>query len=338
LPAAPRRLRAVVVVWLVALGACGDAAPTPTEPVTTGAPPIAVDVHGHRGARGLEPENTLPAFEVALDAGVDALELDLHFTADDVVVVWHDPTVDPAKCGLDPEAGEGALDPDDADATDLAIAALTLAELDAYRCDRNPDRGRFPDQSATGTALAGDDYRIVTLAELFEFVAEYAASDLKTAEQRSAASTVDFNIETKRVPDRPETIGDGFDGVTPGAFELAILDAAETAGVTDRVIIQSFDHRSLEAIRTVDGAIRLAALTRRNEPYPPDLAGFAQIWSPDHRSLSADDLREAHEAGVLVIPWTVNEPRDMNRLIDLGVDGLITDFPDVLVQIIEERS
>ncbi len=340
-PAARSRLVGLAIIGLAmigVLGACGGTGSTPVETEPPEPAPADLDVQGHRGARGLQPENTLPSFEVALDAGVDTLELDLHLTADGMVVVWHDPIIDAAKCSLDPAAGVAAPDPEIADGVDLAIAGLDRAQLEAYRCDRNPDPGRFPEQSAGGTALAGDDYRIVTLSELFEFVATYAASELKTPEQRSTASEVGFNVETKRVPDVPATIGDGFDGVTPGPFELAILEAVEAAGLADRVTVQSFDHRSLEAIRSVDASIRLAALTRRNEPFSSDLAEFAQIWSPDHRALTAGSLRDAHSAGLLVIPWTVNEPRDMNRLIDLGVDGLITDRPDLLVAIVEERS
>lgn len=287
-------------------------------------PSDPLDVQGHRGARGLKPENTLPGFEVALDAGVSTLELDLHFTKDAQVVIWHDPIVPSEKCEVADSAGSAKLD--------SAIASLSRGDLEAFTCAKNPDSGRFPDQTATPTTLAGDNYSITTLAELFEFVATYAQSELKTAEQQANAEVVQFNIETKRQPQLPSTINDGFDGETPGPFELAILETIAAAGLQDRVTIQSFDHRSLRAIRTVDDSTRLAALTRRNEPFDSDFADFAQIWSPDFRSLSAASLNDAQANGMLVIPWTVNDTSDMNRLIDLGVDGLITDRPDLLIQ------
>ena len=209
---------------------------------------------------------------------------------------------------------------------------MSRGELEQFRCAKNPDPGRFPDQTATPTTIAGDNYSIVTLGELFEFVTAYSQSELKTADQRANAEVVRFNIETKRLPERPETINDGFDGETPGPFELAILETIAITGLQDRVTIQSFDHRSLRAIRTVDDSTQLAALTRRNEPFDSDFADFAQIWSPDFRSVSAASLNDAQANGMLVIPWTVIDTSDMNQLIDLGVDGLITDRPDLLLQ------
>ena len=290
--------------------------------------PAGFDVEGHRGARGLHPENTLPAFEAALDLGVTTLELDLHFTADDQVVVWHDPVVDPSKCRLDLNAPAGVPSPDEASETALAVRSLTAQQLSGLRCDR----GRFPDQAPTRTDIAGADYRIVTLTELFAFVEDYAQSDLKTERQREGAARVQFNVETKRVRGEPRTIGDGFDGTNPGPFELALLDVVEQAGVGSRVIVQSFDHRSLRAIRLVDADIRLAALTR--DP-PRDPAAYADwgatVWSPRASTLDAELLEMAQAAGLLVIPWTVNDPEDMQDLIELGVDGLITDRPDLLL-------
>lgn len=304
----------------------------PSSETTAAQPeqPDPLDVQGHRGARGLKPENTLPAFEVALDAGVNTLELDLHFTMDGQVVVWHDPIVPTDKCEIADSAEVASLG--------SAIATLSRDELGAFRCAKNPDSGRFPDQTASPTPIAGDNYSIVTLGELFDFVAAYAESELKTAAQRQGAEAVEFNVETKRLPDRPVTINDGFDGETPGPFELAILETVVAKELQDRVTIQSFDHRSLRAIRALDESIQLAALTRRNEPFDAEFADFAQIWSPDYRSLSAAGLNEAQDAGMLVIPWTVNETSDMNRLIDLGVDGLITDRPDLLIQEISGRA
>lgn len=317
-----------------------DTAPTETTATTpptesTAAPlPVDIDVQGHRGARGLQPENTLPAFEIALDLGVDTLELDLHFTADGEVVVWHDAVVHPDKCRLDPDIASDAPDPQVAAEADLAIAGFTRSELEAYRCDLNPDSDRFPDQEAGGTAQAGDAYRIVTLAELFDFVAAYAVSTDKTNEQKAAAATVMFNVETKRVADSPATINDGFDGVTPGPFEQTLLQLIAAFGLESRVVVQSFDHRSLRAIRSVNDTIRLAALTSRNVAFSSEFAEFANIWSPDNRSVSASSLDAAHAAGLQVIPWTVNEAADMSRLIALGVDGLISDRPDILVAVV----
>ena len=215
------------------------------------------------------------------------------------------------------------------------IRNLTGENLSWYRCDRNPDPARYPDQNAAATALAGDDWSIVTLDGLFDFVSNYAASAQKTEEQRLAASVVRFNIETKRKPDQPGTIGDGFDGSAAGPFELAILGIIGDRGIGERVVIQSFDHRSLWAVAAIEPDIELAALSIRGAVDYADLASRgASIWSPNQDAVNADTLARAHAAGLDVIPWTVNDPKDMEALIALGVDGIITDRPDVLVELI----
>ncbi|MCA9897749.1 MAG: glycerophosphodiester phosphodiesterase [Ardenticatenaceae bacterium] len=302
--------------------------------VGTGNLPPGFDAEGHRGARGLLPENSLPAFETALDLGVTTLELDLHFTQDGQVVVWHDPIIDDTKCRL-PD------DPADPDAPDprnplrrIFISQQPLSVVQSYLCDLNPDSERFAEQTAVSTQLAGNDYRIITLAELFDFVEQYANSDLKTEAQRSNAAKVQFNIETKREPDHPEYIDDGFTGGEAGPFELAILEVVNGRFLTNRVIIQSFDHRSLRTIRDIDGEIRLAALTTGGEAKLDVYAAYKfNIWSPNQRDVTAELIAKAHDEGLVVIPWTVNETADMQRLIGWGVDGLISDRPDLLLNL-----
>jgi glycerophosphoryl diester phosphodiesterase len=296
--------------------------------------PEGFDVQGHRGARGLRPENTLPAFEAALDLEVTTLELDLHFTADGQLVVWHDPVIEAGKCGLSDGAPAAAPAPDDPAAQpQRATAALTVEQLGWFECDRNPDEGAYPDQKAEASELAGYDYRLVTLAELFEFVRSYAESDLKTATQRENAERVRFNVETKRRPDDPSTIGDGFDGVNAGPFELALLDLADRFELDDRVTVQSFDPRSLRAVHAIDPNIRLAALTFDTATELDDLvADGATVWSPRATNLTAQRIADAHDIGLEVIPWTVNDPDEMNELISWGVDGIITDRPDMLLE------
>ncbi len=339
------RLMALGLAFVAACGSNGAVDTTTAATSSTAIAPIApltaapdtvtdLEVQGHRGARGLQPENTLPAFETALDLGVDTLELDLHFTSDGQLVVWHDPIVPPDKCRLDPDQSIAGPDLNEADDASILIAGFTRDELRAYSCDKNPDQNRLPDQQATATGLAGDSYQIVTLGELFDFVARYAEAEGKTPEQRAGAAAVMFNVETKRVEGSPETINDGFDGVNPGPFELTLLQLIADRGLEDRVVVQSFDHRSLRAIRSVDSSIRLAALTSRNVPFSADFAAFADIWSPDYRAVSSTSLAAAHQAGLEVIPWTVNDLADMSRLIELGVDGLITDRPDTLLALI----
>ena len=293
--------------------------------------PDGFDAQGHRGARGLLPENTLPAFEAALDLGVTTLELDLHLTQDKQVVVWHDGVLDKDKCRLPEGAGDGIPDPKNP-LNRIMISQRPLAVIQAYQCDKNPDKGRFSEQRALTMPLAGHDYRIVTLVELFDFVERYAEDAGKSAEQRQNARTIQFNIETKREPDKPEMIDDGFTGGEAGPFELAILEIVRERGLTERVVIQSFDHRSLRVIREIDSEIRLAALTSRGEAKLKVYNGYGfNIWSPNQKDVTEELIAEAHELGLQVIPWTVNKVGDMQRLIGWGVDGLISDRPDVLL-------
>ncbi len=296
--------------------------------------PAGFDVEGHRGTRGLKPENTLPAFETALDLGVTTLELDLHYTSDGVVIIWHDDEIAKDKCGLAPGIETDAPDPDSLVkwGEALSFSQLAYEQTQAFRCDRNPDSGKFPDQNNGPTPLAGDDYSFVSLEALFQFVADYVQSEQKSDEQRANAAQVQFNIETKRKPDKAKAINDGCDGQNPGPFELEILRLVEQFGLEERVIIQSFDHRSLWAIRSINDAIRLAALTARGNA---DLVGYAEqgadIWSPKASTLTPELVSKAHKLGLQVIPWTVNDPDEMRALIEMGVDGLISDRPDVLL-------
>lgn len=306
--------------------------------------PDNFDIQGHRGARGLQPENTLPAIETALDLGVTTLELDMHYTLDGVVVMWHDATIPPEKCRLPDGVSEADIGITDNDSfvfnsNELQISDLTLEQVQSFICDRNPDRRNFPRQDNSGTLLAGDDYRIPTLDEVFAFVAMYAESEEKTEEQRANASTVYYNIETKRVANSPGDIGDDFDGENAGAFELAILDVIYDYDILERVIIQSFDHRSLWAIKAAEADIRIAVLTNRGRVRLESYAEQgANIWSPRHSELTQALLDEAHELGLLVIPWTINRRSDMQNLMDMGVDGLITDFPNILIDLLAEMD
>jgi len=332
-----RPLSLTLLFLLFALVACqstNEPAPT-SEPIIdiSRALPDSIDAQGHRGARGLKPENTLPAFETALDLGVDTLELDLHYTNDGVVVIWHDDEIEKGKCGLDPETAVDTPDPDSLVkwGEGLMISQLTFEQVQAYLCDRNPDNGRFPEQNNALTAVSGQNYHIISLAELFDFVDAYSQSPEKSEAQRANAAQVQFNIETKRKENTPKGIGDDFDGENPGAFELEILQLVEEYGLEDRVIVQSFDHRSLWAIRSVNDTIQLAALSSNKTDLNTIAENGASIWSPKASILTTSLVEEAHALGLQVIPWTVNDPDDMGTLINMGVDGLISDRPDLLL-------
>lgn len=292
-----------------------------------GATPVdSFDLQGHRGARGLVPENTLAAFAKALEIGVTTLETDLAVTKDGVLVLSHDPT-------LNPDIVRG---PDGVWLTPprLAIRALTLAELQRYDVGRINPASRYAQTFSRQQPV--DGARIPTLASLFELAAR-------------SGKAVRFNIETKLSPDKPAE--------TPDAetFARLVVEAVRAAGLAARVTIQSFDWRTLIAAKRLAPEIETVCLTEENtlkdrheggnRRPSPWLAGLDPVdygrsaprlaaatgcgtWSPNFRELTPALVAEAHGLGLKVVPWTVNDPADLARVIDMGVDGLITDYPD----------
>src|SRR5262245_22860064 len=269
------------------------------------------NLQGHRGARGLRPENTLPSFEAALDAGVSSIETDVHLTRDGVPVLIHDPRVSGPIYGV----ADGPL-----------ISQIMLAELRTYRAAGNPDPARFPEQDAAVTPVARlfaqragiDPYGIPALAELYAFVAAYAgdggAAAGKTPAQRDRAGHLIFDLELKRVPFHPEMIGDGFTGTEPGLLERRVVDAARAAGMVYRTVVRSFDHRSVVAIRTLEPSLLTTALlvsgTALANPGRLARETGCAFYCPDAKFLDEGQVQNAHAEGVSVIPWTVNDPAE----------------------------
>jgi glycerophosphoryl diester phosphodiesterase len=296
------------------------------------------DLQGHRGACGLKPENTLPAFEVAFDLGVTSVETDIHLTRDGVPILFHDPAVSDRLCRLLPgsDAAAPALQP--------PVASLTLAQMRCYRADANPDPQRFPEQNADVTPLAEmfaerqgiDPFTPPALADLLSFTLAYAGEPGRLAgkspEQRSRAGAVRFDLELKRVPFRPETIGDGFNGSAPGTLEIGVHKVVQAAGMLNRVVVRSFDHRSVSALRRLKPALATAIIVVDAPVSLVKLAAQAgaKTYCPAYRLIDEAQVRQAHASGIRVLPWTVNEPADWERLLQWGVDGICTDYPDRL--------
>jgi glycerophosphoryl diester phosphodiesterase len=293
---------------------------------------LAFDLQAHRGGRGLGPENTLPAFEHALALGVDTLELDIAITADGVPVVSHDPylstTLARDGSGQWLSGTRGPL-----------ICTLTVDQLQAY------DVGRIRPDTPYATTFASqqgrDGVRIPTLAQLFALV------------RSRGADRVRFNIETKISPKEPgDTVG-------PEAMTEALLAAIRAAGMQSRVSIQSFDWRTLQLVQKLEPSIPTVYLTTQSANNdtvrdPAWTAGWrlgehgsvpglvkaagGKSWSPNAGALTEALVREAHAIGVQVIPWTVNAPADLDRLLGWGVDGIITDYPDRLRDAMQRRG
>jgi glycerophosphoryl diester phosphodiesterase len=267
---------------------------------------------GHRGARGLFPENTLEGFARTLALGVCALEFDVGLTADGVPVVLHDPRPNPDL---------GRLDGQWPTAPGPPVHRTSFADLAAYDIGRARPNGRvaslFPDQAPI------DGARIPSLASVI-----------------AATGGAELWIELKSIPSAiaPDA--------TAGAEALtdAALDVIERGGAAGRVVVQSFDWRCLRRARARLPALRLSFLTRdadradrqewfgRTETdgaaWQSVLAEGGAIWAPEYVDLSAATVAAARAAGLSVAAWTVNATNDMRRLVDWGVDWIITDYPD----------
>jgi glycerophosphoryl diester phosphodiesterase len=294
--------------------------------------PATFELQGHRGARGLKPENTLPGFETALDLGVTSIETDVLLTRDGVPVLIHDAKITPRLC----RRLRGSTSPDPA--SEPLVSSLTLAELRGYRANRNPDRKRFPEQDAAVTPLARqvarrlgiDPYTPPTLSDLFAL-----------ADKCERAGQVIFDLELKRVPYYPAVIGDEFDGMTPGLLEWRVEATLAAPGTRHRVRVRSFDHRAVRMLKSLNTDLTAAILVAETAPVDPAAlaeAAGADTYCPDYRFLDAAQVRACHAAGVRVLPWTVNEESDWRRLIDWGVDGITTDYPDRLAKLLQSRG
>ncbi|HEY7423399.1 MAG TPA: glycerophosphodiester phosphodiesterase family protein [Gemmataceae bacterium] len=309
------------------------------------------DLQGHRGARALKPENTLPSFEAAFDLGVHSIETDVHLTRDGVAVLYHDALVGDPPCY--PLSAKGHWTAESGQRRADLVSCFTLAELREYRADRNPDPRRFPNQDAAVTPLAGlfaeqhsiDPYNIPTLEELLQFAAAYAGelgikAD-KSDEQRRRVQAVRFDLELKRVPFHPETINDRFDGTRPGLLEERIVEAVGKAGVVARTTVRSFDHRCVRLLRRMEPGLTGAVLVAETMPMAPgELVerAEAQVYCPGYLFVDTALVRQVHAVGARVLPWTVNQPEHWQRLLDWDVDGITTDVPDRLAAYLREQG
>ncbi|NIA68250.1 glycerophosphodiester phosphodiesterase [Pelagibius litoralis] len=324
--------------FLIVLALTGVFFPGETPDAERGLLAKTFDLQGHRGARGLMPENSLPAFEKALALGVTTLELDTVMTADAVVVVHHDRRLMPERTR---DAQGNWLS---ADST-AALIDLGHAELEAYDIGRAKPGGRLAERYPAQAGL--DGVAIPTLAAV-----------LARAEALSGGQ-VRYNIETKISPLSPE------DSAEPEVFVSALVAAIRAADVAGRAAVQSFDWRTLLLVQEQAPEIETVYLTAeqswldnlgRGESAPsPWIGGLAvnwaevtppavvkaaggAVWSPYYRDLKEQDLREAQALGLRVVVWTVNDPGDMATLIDLGVDGIITDYPDRARDVMRQKG
>ncbi|EMJ60019.1 glycerophosphodiester phosphodiesterase family protein [Leptospira sp. P2653] len=284
----------------------------------------SLDLQGHRGARGLRPENTWPAFEEAIRYGMTTLELDTVLTKDKKIVIHHDSETNPTICQKK----------DGTPIVSVSLYDLTFAELKELDCGakKNP---KYPEQiPVPGTEL-------ITIEEFFVLVANIEKNNPNRPKLK-------FNIEVKFPDEDQETFS--IEKVKDHVDLL--VQAVEKAKVADRTTIQSFYIQALPVVKEKNPKIRTSALFSltyfqgammklgfgngtREDVLKKTLEVKADIISPYFLYVTKEFVQEVHSHKISVIPWTVNDREEMRRLIDAGVDGIISDYPDRLSQVIK---
>ncbi|HRW75131.1 MAG: glycerophosphodiester phosphodiesterase [Lewinellaceae bacterium] len=261
-----------------------------------------VQIQGHRGCRGLFPENTIPAFLHALNLGVDVLELDVVVTGDGYVLVSHEPWMNPEIC-TGPEGQSLVGQPK------VNIYQLRLSEVRQYDCGSLGHR-RFPNQQPVKAFKP-------TLEEVFQAVRDWRT----THSERQVL----FNIEIKCSPEWEHSFCPPVQ-----VFCDRVLQQIQSSDMRASCMLQSFNTAVLEYLNQAAPDIPLAFLVERGRlRYQLKKLSFQPaIYSPKFSVLTSRQVREAHRSGIQVIPWTVNEPEDIQKVLNMGVDGIITDYPD----------
>lgn len=268
-----------------------------------------LDVQGHRGCRGLMPENTIPAMLKALDLGVTTLEMDVVVSKDSKVVVSHEPWF----------ATEITTKPDGSfikpgEAMQYNIFQMNYDEIAKYDVGLKP-HPRFPKQQKIKVIKP-------LLADLFDSVAE----NMKIRRRPFPY----FNIETKCLP-----AGDGRFHPKPAEFVELLMAIIKEKQLEEQVIIQSFDFRTLQYLHEKYPAIKTAMLIEDSDVNDFEgqlnrLGYTPQVYSPNHTLVDDDLVKQCHDKGMKIIPWTVNDVKQFKKLRKLGIDGVITDYPDLI--------
>ena len=268
----------------------------------TGAQAATPWVEGHRGSRSTHPENTLPAFAHALSAGVDVLEMDTAVLKDGTVVVSHDPHVSPKICLASPGIEPGVT----------LFKDLLWPQVEQIDCGSGPNPF-FPKQKR----FAG--VSPPKLDDVFELV------------RASGNTQVRFNIETKIHPANPDWTVDA------KTFAKQLYSTVERSGFKDRVVIQSFDERTLIEMKNIDPSMTLSFLnaSRFVDGCKKSQRLGAKILSPYWALVTRRLVNDCHRRGLQVVPWTANTEQIWEQLIQVGVDGIITDDPTALIQYIK---
>ena len=274
-----------------------------------------IDIQGHRGCRGLIPENTVEGFLQAIDLGVTTLEMDLVISGDQRVIVSHEPFFHHRI-----STGPGGLEITEQTEKDHNIYKLTVPEIIRYDVGIKAHPG-FPHQRKMPCIKP-------TLDDVIDICELYIRDRKKPP--------VYYNMEIKRHPD--------YDGIFhPDAttFARLVYEVVKSKNLISKTTIQSFDIRSLQEIRKLDDTLSIALLVEGREDYRKKLDSLRfkpQILSPYYLLVDNNMVEFCRQNQLKLIPWTVNDTQAMRMLIEKGVDGIITDYPDKLIEVIKEKS
>ncbi len=264
-----------------------------------------LDIQGHRGARGLMPENTIPAFIRAIDEGVTTLELDVVITKDKQVLVSHEPYMSSSIC-MKPDGSDISAE----ESRSLNIYEMTFEQVSSYDCG-SKGNARFPIQKKISVSKP-------LLSSLITEVEAYL--------KKNSLPSLSYNIEIKSSPKGDDVYHPGVEEFSQIVFDLLAKRLPE-----NRYTIQSFDFRVLKYWHRTYPSVQLVALVENGKGVEANLRdlGFTPaVYSPYHILLNKKMVDFCHTKQMKVVPWTVNERSAMERLVEMGVDGIITDFPD----------
>lgn len=274
-----------------------------------------IDIQGHRGCRGLIPENTLEGFLHAIDLGVTTLEMDLVISADHRVIVSHEPYFQHYI-----STGPDGLEITEQTEKEHNIYKLTVPEIIRYDVGIKT-HPRFPQQRKIPCIKP-------TLDDVIDICELYIRDRKKPP--------VYYNIEIKRHPDY-----DGIFHPDATAFARLVYEVVKSKNLISKTTIQSFDIQSLKEIRKLDDTLKIALLVEGREDYLKKLDSLdfkPQILSPYYLLVDDNMVQFCRQNQLKLIPWTVNDTQAMRMLIEKGVDGIITDYPDKLIEVIQVKS
>lgn len=264
------------------------------------------DIQGHRGCRGLLPENTIEAFKKAIDLGVTTLEMDVVISKDNEVVLSHEPFLS-HEIALDLNGNEIA----EIDEKNFNLYQMNYAQIKQYDCG-SKIHPRFTEQEKLKT------YKPL-LSEVIDFAESYI-------QKNYPGRKIQYNIETKSDPK-----GDDLFHPKPMEFVALLMAVLNQKNISDRIYIQSFDVRTLQHVHANFLKYKTVLLVENKMSISKNLKllGFKpDVYSPEFILLNKKKVNQLHQKNIKVIPWTINKKDDMQRIISFGVDGIITDYPN----------